>query len=134
MPSPLPMSQRMCAPFLQTHYSFPAALSGAMGIITPPLPCVLAIASTEYLQSIHCLLNYSLWIKAQYFLASLHFLHCLLLTVTYLPFLPRLLIDLNSFCLWDGLPFLSQLVKGLEHKGDEEWLRELGGSAWADRS
>lgn len=73
-------------------------------LLTPPPPCVLAIASTEYLQSIRCLLKYSLWIKAQYFLASLHSLSCLLLTAIYLPFSPRLLIGLNSFCLLVGVP------------------------------
>lgn len=75
-------------------------------LITPPLPCVFVIASTEYLQSIQCLLKHSRWIKAQYFLASLHFLSCLLLAVIYLPFSPRLLIGMNSFCLVVGLLFL----------------------------
>lgn len=86
-------------------------------LLTPSLPCVLAIASSEYLQSIRCLLKYSLWIKAQYFLASLRFLSCLLLTVIYLPFSPRLLIGLNSFCLLVGLPFPYNPPKrfGLSH-------------------
>lgn len=73
-------------------------------LLTPPLPCVLATASSEYLQSIACLLRYSLWIKARYFLASPLFLSCLLLAVTLLPSLPRLLVGLSSFCLLVGFP------------------------------
>lgn len=61
-------------------------------------------SGTEYLQSTQCLLKYSLWIKAQYFLAFPLFLRCLLLTVAYLPFLPGLLIGLNG--VWPSLGFL----------------------------